>query len=157
MNPASLYHKLNGLLATLAGWLRPLFLLIIRLYWGWSFFQTGKGKLMHLDRTAGFFESLHIPAPKLNALAAGTTECVGGLLLLLGLGGRVVPVPLIFCLVVAYLTAESDALHAIFSDPDKFTGADPFLFLFAAVIVFIFGPGRLSLDALFFKKAAADK
>jgi putative oxidoreductase len=157
MNPASLYHKLNGLLAALAGWLRSPFLLIIRLYWGWQFFLTGKGKLMNLDRTAGFFASLNIPAPKLNAIAAGTTECVGGMLLLLGLGGRVVPVPLIFCLIVAYLTAESAALHAIFTDPDKFTGADPFLFLLAAVIIFVFGPGKLSLDALVSKKASAEK
>ena len=51
MNPASLYHKLNHVLALLAGLLRPLFLLIIRLYWGWQFFLTGKGKLTHLDRT----------------------------------------------------------------------------------------------------------
>jgi putative oxidoreductase len=155
MNPASLYHKLNGFLAALAGWLRSPFLLIIRLYWGWQFFLTGKGKLMNLERTAGFFDSLHIPAPKLNAIAAGTTECVGGMLLLLGLGGRVVPVPLIFCLVVAYMTAERDALHAIFSDPDKFTGADPFLFLLAAVIIFVFGPGKLSLDAVFSKKTSS--
>ena len=34
------------------------------------------------------------------------------------------------------------------SDPDKFTGATPFLFLFAVVIIFLFGPGKLSLDAL---------
>jgi hypothetical protein len=32
MNPASLYHKLNNVLALLAGLLRSLFLLIIRLY-----------------------------------------------------------------------------------------------------------------------------
>lgn len=31
------------------------FLLIIRLYWGWQFFLTGKGKLMNLDKTASFF------------------------------------------------------------------------------------------------------
>jgi putative oxidoreductase len=155
MNPASLYHKLNNVLALLAGLLRPLFLLIIRLYWGWQFFLTGKGKLMNLDRTANYFASLNIPMPKLNAILAASTECVGGLLLLLGLGGRIVPVPLIFCLTVAYLTAEKDELHAIFSDPDKFTGAAPFLFLFAAVIIFIFGPGKLSLDALFAKKTSS--
>jgi len=156
MNIASLYSKLDGLLATLAGWLRPLFLLVIRLYWGWSFFQTGKGKLMHLDRTTNFFAGLNIPAPKVNAILAGTTECVGGLLLLVGLGGRVVPVPLLFVLIMAYLTADSEALHSIFSDPDKFTGATPFLFLFAVLTIFIFGPGPISLDAVF-RKSSSDK
>jgi putative oxidoreductase len=157
MNVASLYSKLNTLLATLAGWLRPLFLLVIRLYWGWSFFQTGKGKLMHLDRTVNFFASLGIPAPKLNAIVASSVECVGGLLLLVGLGGRIVPAPLIFCMCVAYATAESDALHAITSDPDKFVTAQPFLFLLASLIVFIFGPGPISADAIFSKKAAANE
>lgn len=156
MNPASLYHKLNNVLALLAGWLRSPFLLIIRLYWGWQFFQTGKGKLMNLDRTAGFFASLHIPAPKLNAIAAGSVECFGGLLLLLGLGGRIVPLPLIFTMIVAYATSEQEAVHALTSDPDKFVSAAPFLFLLAAVIIFVFGPGKLSLDALFAKKTSSE-
>ena len=51
-------------------------------------------------------------------------------------------------------SADKEALAAIFSDTDKFTGATPFLFLLACVIVFAFGPGKLSLDALFGKKSA---
>ena len=123
-------------------------LLVIRLYWGWQFFQTGKGKLMNLDRTAGFFQSLNIPHPHLNAVMAGCTECFGGLCLLLGLGSRILTIPLIFTMSIAYLTAESDALHAIFSDPDKFVSAAPFEFMLAAIIVLIFGPGKFSLDWL---------
>ena len=156
MNPTSLYHKLNGFLAFIAGGLRSLFLLVVRLYWGWGFFQSGKGKLMHLDKTAGYFDSLHIPAPKLNAIMAGSVECIGGLLLLVGLGGRIVPLPLIATMIVAYLTAESEALHAITTDPDKFVSAAPFLFLFAALIVFIFGPGKFSIDALIAKKESSE-
>jgi putative oxidoreductase len=152
MTISSSYNKLDGLFATLGGWLRPVFLLIVRGWWGWSFFLTGKGKLLHLDKTAQFFASLNIPLPKLNAIAAGSTECLGGLLLLAGLFSRVASVPLICVLFVAYATAESEALHSIFSDTDKFTGATPFLFLLACLIVFIFGPGKLSLDELFFKK-----
>lgn len=157
MNPVSLYHKLNNGLALLANLLRPLFLLIIRLYWGWQFFLTGRGKLMNLERTSNFFASLHIPAPKLNAIAAGSTELVFGLLLAAGLGGRIVPLPLIGVLVVAYITSEQPALHAFFSDPDKFLTADPFLFLYAAVIIFIFGPGKLSLDALLARQAKSEE
>jgi putative oxidoreductase len=123
-------------------------LLVIRLYWGWQFFQTGKGKLMNLDRTAGFFQSLNIPHPHLNAVMAGSTECFGGLCLLLGLGSRILTIPLIFTMSIAYLTAESDALHAIFSDPDKFVSAAPFEFMLAAIIVLVFGPGKFSLDWL---------
>lgn len=155
MNPANLYLKLDALLATLGGWLTAPFLLAIRLYWGWGFFQTGKGKLLNLERTAGFFADLHLPAPKLNAVAAGSVECLGGLLLLLGLGGRIVPVPLIFTMLVAYATAEQGALRAITTDPDQFTAAAPFLFLLASLTVFVFGPGKLSLDALLRRKQAA--
>ena len=154
MNLSSSYNKLDGLLAMLGGWLQPVLLLLIRGWWGWSFFLTGKGKLMNLDKTASFFASIDIPMPKVNAIMAGSTECLGGLLLLLGLFSRLVSVPLIFCMFVAYATADKEALRAIFSDTDKFTGATPFLFLFACVIVFAFGPGKISLDAWLFKKSA---
>jgi len=157
MSIASSYAKLDGLLATLGGWLQSPLLLLIRLWWGWSFFQTGKGKLMNLDKTTAFFESLQIPMPKINAIAAGSVESIGGLLLLVGLFSRVVSVPLIFTMVMAYITADREAWHAIISDTDKFTGANPFLFLFASLLVFAFGPGRLSLDALFFGSKNATK
>jgi hypothetical protein len=73
-----------------AEYLQSPLLLSIRLYWGWQFFLTGKGKLMNLERTSNFFLSLHIPLPHLNAWVVGVTECVGGLLLLTGLGTRLV-------------------------------------------------------------------
>jgi putative oxidoreductase len=150
MQLRSLLAKFDGL----AAYLQSPLLLIVRLYWGLAFTQTGWGKLTHLDKTTEFFTSLHLPLPRLNAIAAGSTECFGGLLLALGLFARPAAVPLSFCMLVAYATADSEALHAIFSDPDKFLGADPFHFLFAAVIVLAFGPGRFSLDALLFKKPA---
>lgn len=151
MNLASSYRKIDGLLATLGGWLQPVLLLVIRGWWGWSFFLTGKGKLLHLEQPTAFFTQLGIPAPKLNAILAGSVECFGGLLLLLGLFSRVASVPLIVTMLVAYATAEKEALHALFSDPDKFTAATPFPFLLACLIVLAFGPGKLSLDALFNK------
>ncbi|MGO9244221.1 MAG: DoxX family protein [Verrucomicrobiia bacterium] len=141
-------QKLYRLWVSLISKLQSPFLLIIRLYWGWQFFLTGKGKLMHLDKIAGYFATLHIPMPKLNAALAGTTECVGGLLLLLGLGSRIITVPLICVLTVAYLTADTEAVKNIFSKPDAFLSADEFLFLLTSVIVLIFGPGVFSLDAI---------
>ena len=143
------------LLACAASYLQSPLLLAIRLYWGWQFFQTGKGKLMNLDRITEFFQSLHIPMPKLNACLAGGTECFGGLLLLLGLGSRLVSLPLIFTMIIAYVTADLDKVKAIFSDPDKFVTAAPFLFMFAAVIVLAFGPGKFSLDWLIGKKISS--
>ena len=95
-----------------------------------------------------FFTSLGIPFPHFNAMMAGATECVGGLLLLVGLGSRLVSIPLSVTMLVAYATAHRDALLGVFSDPDTFLQQEPFLFLLTALVVLAFGPGLLSLDTL---------
>lgn len=128
--------------------LRSPLLLVIRLFWGWQFFLTGKGKLMNLSRTSQYFEGLGIPFPHSQALLAACTECFGGLLLLVGLASRLVSLPLFILLTVAYCTADLDRVRVIFSDPDKFVTADEFLFLFAVSIVLVFGPGKISIDTL---------
>jgi putative oxidoreductase len=141
----------RGLIA-FATMLQSPVLLLIRIYWGWQFFLTGKGKLLDLAKPTEFFQSLGIPFPHAQAIIAGCTECFGGLLLLIGLGTRLVSIPMIILLIVAYLTADMDRVRVIFSDPDKFVTADEFLFLFAVVIAFIFGPGKFSIDWLIGKK-----
>jgi putative oxidoreductase len=55
-------------------------------------------------------------------------------------------------MIIAYLTAEFDKVKHIFSDPDKFVSADPFLYLLACVIVLVFGPGVFSLDWVLAKR-----
>ena len=135
-----------GLLAKCASYLACPLLLIIRVYWGWQFFGTGKAKLSDIPAFTERFASWGIPFPQLNVILAGATETVCGLLLLAGLASRLVSIPLIITMLVAYLTAETEALHAFFSDPDKFVSATPFQFMFAAILVLVFGPGVFSLD-----------
>jgi len=156
-------HRADSIIrGEVAGWLAPhrtalesLVLLIIRLYWGWEFFLTGKGKLLDLGKPTQFFQSLGIPFPHQQAVLVGVTECVGGLFLLVGFASRLISVPQMILLTVAYLTADIDKFKMIFSEPDKFLAADEFLFLFAVVLVFVFGPGRFSLDWLFTRKLAS--
>jgi putative oxidoreductase len=151
------FEKLYRWLIAIGNALRSPLLLIIRLYWGWEFFLTGKGKLMDLSKPAEYFAGLGIPFPHFSAILAGCTECFGGLLLLIGLASRLITIPMMILLVTAYLTADIEAARAIFSDPDKFLGAAEFQFLFAVVIIFAFGPGIFSLDALignYFKRPA---
>jgi putative oxidoreductase len=155
MSLPSGFSKLHALLVKLGTTLQSPLLLVLRLYWGWQFFQTGKAHLMNLEKTTAFFTDLGIPAPKLNVILAGGTECVGGLLLLIGLCSRLISVPLMFTMIIAYATADKDALHAIFSDPDKFVSASPFLFLLTAVLIFVFGPGKISVDGLILKTEPA--
>jgi len=143
-------NQLDALYArwvALLEWLQAPFLLAIRLYWGGNFVVTGWGKVTNLSKITDYFTTLGIPFPHANACAAATVETVGGFLLLVGLGSRIVTVPLLCVLGVAYATAESDSLKAIWSDPDKFTAATPFLFALACLIVLLFGPGPLSVDA----------
>src|SRR6266849_8118562 len=122
-------------------------LLAVRLYWGWQFFQTGLGKLMHMPKVVEFFTSLGIPFPALNAYFVSSLECIGGALLFLSLGSRVIALPLTIDMLVAYITADREALFSIFADPGKFGAADPYTFFFAALFVLIFGPGKISIDS----------
>ena len=129
-----------------AGCLQSPFLLAIRLYWGWQFFQTGMGKLENIGHVTQFFQSLNIPLPGANAWLVAIMECFGGLLLMVGAGSRLVAFALAFDMVIAYLTADSDAVKSIFSDSDKFVQAAPFPFLFMTLVVLVFGAGVFSVD-----------
>ncbi|HEY4933819.1 MAG TPA: DoxX family protein [Terriglobales bacterium] len=128
--------------------LQSVFLLLVRLYWGWQFCQTGWGKLHNLPHVIEFFTSLGIPAPALNAYFVSSLEFVGGILLILGLGGRLVALPLTIDMIVAYVTADRAALLSFFSKPEDFYNVTPFTFLMASLIVLIFGSGRFAVDYL---------
>ena len=123
-------------------------LLAVRLYWGWQFAQTGLGKLRNQAHVVDFFSSLNIPFPAFSAHFVSGLEFFGGILLILGLASRPIAFLLTGSMFVAYWTADRDALFSIFSNPGKFYGADPYTFLFAAMMILAFGPGAFSLDAL---------
>jgi putative oxidoreductase len=128
--------------------LRSPFLLLVRLYWGWQFIQSGWGKLHNLSHVTDFFFSLGIPAPGVMAPAISCLEFFGGILLIVGLATRLIGLLLAGNMLVAYITSDRMALTSIFSDPGKFYIADPFTFLFASLIALIFGAGLFSLDAV---------
>jgi putative oxidoreductase len=119
--------------------LQPVVLLVIRVYIGYLFFISGKNKLTNIESVAEYFASLHIPMPVFNAYLSGATECLGGLCLLLGLASRLITIPLLFNMVIAYLTAHAD---------EAFLKAAAFPYLATVVIVLLFGPGLLSVDGV---------
>jgi putative oxidoreductase len=133
-------------------YLQPLFLLAVRLYWGWQFAQTGWGKMHSIAKITGFFTSLNIPFPAASAHFVSGLEFFGGILLILGLASRFTGLLLALNMLVAYWTADHEALVSVFSDPGKFYVADPYTFLFASLMVLIFGAGLFSLDALIAKR-----
>lgn len=135
---SALYQRCNPCIQSLV-------LLFLRITIGYRFFLSGKGKLAHFDKTTGFFESLHIPAPAFHAGLVGGTEMVGGLLLMVGLGTRLASVPLVVSMVVAYLTAHREEGFASIYD---FTDQAPFMFLCVTLVTLAFGPGKVSLDTV---------
>jgi putative oxidoreductase len=124
------------------------FLLVVRLYWGWQISQNGWAKLHNLPHVTEFFASLSLPAPGPMAIFVSSTELVVGILLALGLLTRIGALALTVDMTMAYITADRAALLSFFSDPGKFYNADPYTFLFAALLILIFGPGKISIDAL---------
>ena len=141
-----LLKRYYGLLIQVSSSLQSPFLLAVRLYWGWQFLQTGWGKLTDIGKVVGFFTNLGIPAPTLNAYFVSALEFGGGALLILGLGSRLIALPLLIDMLVAYITADREALFSIFSNPDKFTAAAPYTFLIASLLILIYGPGMISMD-----------
>ena len=136
------------LLIASASVLKSPFLLVIRLYWGWQMFVAGSAHLSDVPAMVERFQEWGVPFPIFNVYVSGLTECVCGLLLLAGFASRLITIPLIINFCVAYLTASREVLLGVFSDPDAFVSDAGFLFLLASVIVFIFGPGLISVDAL---------
>ena len=135
----------------IASYAQSPFLLLVRLYWGWQFAQTGWGKLHNLSQITHFFASLGIPYPALTAHFVALLELVGGIMLILGLLSRFTGLVLAANMFVAYWTADREALKSIFRDPGKFYVADPYTFMFASLMILIFGAGLFSMDRLIAK------
>jgi putative oxidoreductase len=132
----------------LISYLQTPFLLFVRLYWGWQLIQSGWGKLHHLSNVTEFFTSLGLPLPAQTAVAISCLEFFGGIFLAIGLLSRLTALAMTINLIVAYITADREALFSIFSDPDKFYAAAPFTFLVASLTILLFGPGKFALDTL---------
>lgn len=93
-------------------------LLLIRLIFGLTFAAHGTQKLFGwfgghgLAGTAGWLESIGIKPGKLNALAAGLAEVVGGLLLAVGLGLPVAALLVTATMLVAIVKVHSKSYWA---------------------------------------------
>lgn len=116
-------------------------LLIARVALASVFIQSGWGKFQHLPKVIEYFESLHVPMPHLQAPFVAGVEFLGGLAILLGLGSRIFSILLSVTMVVAVITAKREDLTGILSLFDLTEVLYAILFL----ILFAFGPGKLSL------------
>ena len=129
-------------------WLPPT---VARLAVGLVFLQSGWGKLHSLEKVAGFFTSLGLPAPEFQAKLVACTELVCGALLLLGLATRVATIPLIITMIVALSTALKADIHSL---SDLF-GTSEFLYIALLLWLGAYGAGPISLDRVIAPKLEA--
>lgn len=128
-------------LADSLDWLAPL---LMRIYFGYFWTETGWGKIHNLDAFAQRFVGWGIPYPHLSAALAGYTEWVGGILLMLGLFTRLVSIPLMFNMFVALVSVKMKEVTSI----DDFVEMDEVLYMFILFWLMMTGPGRVSVDHL---------
>jgi putative oxidoreductase len=79
-----------------------------------------------------------------------TTEFVGGILLVVGLGSRLAALPLAFTMVIAILTAKREAIDGL----TTLVGLEEWSYLVMFLVIALLGPGALSLDALLSRRWA---
>jgi putative oxidoreductase len=140
----SIYHAITNKLNSLSA----LPLLLLRGILAYGFYGPATMKWKNIHDIASWFSTLGIPAPVLNAYLAASTEAVGVVLLILGLGTRIIAVPLIITLLVAIKTVHW---------ANGFEAGDngfeiPLYYILMLVTLIIFGAGRFSLDYLISKR-----
>ena len=123
-------------------------LLLARLTITYGFYDPAMKKWQGIDNVAGWFGSMGIPFPTLNAYMAATTETLGVILLTLGLFTRLISIPLIVVMLVAIFLVHF---------PNGFSAAEngfeiPFYFMLFLMIFTSFGAGKFSLDNFLFKR-----
>jgi putative oxidoreductase len=118
--------------------------LLVRLFVGYFFFETGVGKVGNLETMAERFAGWGIPAPGFNAALSGFTELVGGALIVVGLFTRLASIPLFINMVVAILVVKMKNVTGL----NDFVEMDEPLYALAFLWLFFVGPGKVSLDYL---------
>lgn len=122
-------------------------MILIRLAVGLIFLSEGIQKFLYpLDRGAGRFEKIGIPAPEFFGPFVGTLEIVCGILVLVGFYTRLAAIPLIIIMCVAISTTK------IIELPEKgfwevaHSARTDFSMLLSSLFLLITGGGKWSID-----------
>jgi putative oxidoreductase len=132
---------------TAAQWIPAL---LVRLFVGYLFFETGLAKIGILDTMTERFTGWGIPFPAFSAALSACTELLGGALLVVGLGTRLVAAPLFINMVVAVLVVNVQRVSGL----DEFVELSEPLYALSFLWLFFAGPGRMSLDHLLWRRLA---
>jgi putative oxidoreductase len=127
--------------------------LLIRLFVGYFFFETGWAKIGNLDAMAERFTSWGIPLPAFSAALSAYTELIGGALVALGLATRLAAIPLAINMMVAITVVNVKKVSGL----DEFVELSEPLYALTFVWLFFAGSGRASLDHLLGTRLARDE
>ncbi|MCD4736790.1 MAG: DoxX family protein [Bacteroidales bacterium] len=118
--------------------------LLFRLVLAYGFYTPAMMKWQNISGIAEWFAGMGIPMPLLNAYLAASTEFLAVILLPLGLGTRIIAVPLMITMLVAIKTVHM---------ANGFEAGDngfeiPLYYLLLLFGLFVYGSGKISLDYL---------
>jgi len=138
MNLMKLYHSFSEN----AGRLKSFSLLALRLVLAYGFYQPVMNKIGNVSGIAEWFGSMNYPFPLINAYLATGTEALGVVLLTLGLGTRIISIPLIIVMLVAIFTVHLS---------NGFAAADngfeiPLYYGLMLLVLLAHGAGKFSID-----------
>ncbi len=123
-------------------------LLLLRLLLAYGFYGPAKMKWKDINSVIDWFGSIGIPAPAFNAYLAAGIEALGVVLLVLGLGTRLIVIPLVITMLVAIKTVHW---------ANGFEAADngfeiPLYYVIMLLTLLVYGPGKWSIDFLIGRK-----
>src|SRR5262245_17483896 len=133
--------------------------ILIRLMAGGVFLWEGVLKFVYANQGVGRFTKLAMPFPAFTATFVGGLEIVGGILLIVGLGTRLITIPFVVEMIVAMLSTKPALFQG--TSPLPLPPAPPqigiwavlheirseYAQLMSCLFLLLAGPGRWSLDA----------
>jgi len=142
----------NELAERITAPLQSLLLLATRLYVSWQFLKSGWLKITDWETTLFLFEEEYktpVLSPALAAVAGTVGEIVFPILLIAGLLGRYAAAGLFAVNLVAVVSYA----HVLLAEGFEAALGQHYLWGFMLLVLVVFGPGRWSLDSMFFRRA----
>jgi len=139
---------LIGKLRSFAGKLDSITLLSLRLALAYGFYVPATMKWNDISAIGSWFESMGYPFPYLNAYLAGITEVTGVILLILGLGTRIISIPLIFVMLIAIITVHIENGFEAGNNGFEI----PLYYILMLLSLIVFGAGKYSVDYFISKR-----
>ncbi|MBS0589331.1 MAG: DoxX family protein [Proteobacteria bacterium] len=138
---ATLLHYRRILIDTCTrlDWLGPL---VLRVFFGYFWLETGWARLHHLDAAVARFAGWNLPFPEWSAPLSTCVEFLGGGLLMLGLFTRFTSGVMTFNMIVAIGFVAIKNVSGF----DDFIELDEFFYILIFFWLFLAGPGKISLD-----------